>query len=193
MRLFVCSFLSAENQAFYGRRMGEVIGASGRVLRGVPPESVHITYAFLQHRDERLLEETVDAVTVVASRHEPIDVRLGAPFIMYARTEARLVCAPVVDGAAAVSRLTMDVVRELERRLPAVDVSGSRSPHVTLARFRRGIQRRDAAAVSDMLTRNAADGSLERADRVAAVQAVSSELTTTGPLYIVKADIPLHE
>lgn len=216
MRLFVCSLLNAENQAHYSREMGMLIAANGRLLRAAPRESMHITYAFLQHPDEGLLEKAIDAVTVVASRHAAVDIRLGPPFVMYARNEARLVCAAVTHGAMAIERLTADIVRELQRRLPGVDVSGSRSPHVTLARFRRGTQRREAVPVEEALRRAASAGASRsedsgsegrgiaghgserpahaaRTDRVSSLQTISSELTSSGPVYVIESSIPLRE
>lgn len=183
MRLFACTFLSPANQAFYGRQIADSIEASGGMLRGIPEDSAHITYAFLQRADDRALREAVAAVTAVGSSRKPIAIRLGAPSILFARADARLVYVSIVHGAEALAQLGSDIAGALQRRLPDLDVSGSQAPHVTLARFRKHTRRSSARAVADAL-RLSAVGATERADQVDEIHVVSSELTVTGPRYV---------
>jgi 2'-5' RNA ligase len=70
-----------------------------------------------------------------------------------------------------------------------VEVSGSHSPHVTLARFRKHTRRGSARPVSDALRQTAV--SEERPDRIAEIQVVSSELTTSAPRYVTLCSMPL--
>ncbi len=191
MRLFVCTFLSSEHQTFYGRQMGDLIESSGGILRAIPKDSAHITYAFLPRIDDRVLDETVKAVTTTASRHDSVAIRLGPPAILYARAEARLVYASIVQGAEALAQLGSDIVGTLQASLSDIDVSGSQAPHVTLARFRKHTHRRSASSVSDAL-RLPAPRATEREDRATMVQIVSSELISSGPRYDVKAVIALR-
>ncbi len=191
MRLFVCTHLAPENQAFYGRQMADLVRSSSGLLRQVPTNSFHITYAFLQPADHQVVAAIVDAVTAAAATHRPVAIRLAPPAILHARGEARLVCASIIDGGRDLSRLSADIVNEVERRLPDVMVSGSRSPHVTLARFRKHTRRQPASAVARKLRENA--GLAERADLVGTVQVVSSELTSAAPRYDTLASIPLRD
>jgi 2'-5' RNA ligase len=185
MRLFVCSFLGDDAQEFYRRHFAEPIAASGGLLRSIPPRSAHITYAFMGDVPDASLASIADAVATVAARHDAIRIRLGAPEIQYARAEARLVYAPLIEGAAAISKLTADMAGELTRVAGLGRVDGSRSPHVTLARFRKQTHR-SAFPLLDTLTRNRI-GDVVRHDRIAEVQIVASELTPAGPRYDVKA------
>jgi 2'-5' RNA ligase len=199
MRLFVCSLLGDDAQEFYRRHFAEPIATSGGLLRGIPPGSAHITHAFMGHVPAEVsLAAIADVVAAVAARHEAIAIRLGPPAVQYARAEARLVYAPVIEGAAAISSLTADIARELGRVAGLGCVDGSKSPHVTLARFRKETHRRAALPILDMLTvRRGSDVArdvvrdLVRDDRIAEVQVVASELTPAGPRYDVKARLAL--
>jgi 2'-5' RNA ligase len=191
MRLFVCSFLGDDAQEFYRRHFAEPIAESGGLLRSIPARSAHITYAFMGDVADASLAPIAEAVATAAARHDTIAVRLGPPAIQYARAEARLVYAPLIEGAAAISNLTADVARELRRVAGLERVDGSKSPHVTLARFRKQTLRRAALPLLDTLTRNRI-GDVVRHDRIAEIQIVASELTPAGPRYDVKARAALR-
>jgi 2'-5' RNA ligase len=190
IRLFVCSWLDPDNQAFYGRHMADLVASSGGVLRAIPRDSAHLTYAFLARADDGSLDEIVRVVGGVAARHAPIAIRLGPPSILFARAEARLVYAPIVRGADALAHLGSDIVTELQQRLPDVDISGNRAPHVTLARFRKHTHRGAARTASEALKRSAV-ASTERTDRIAEIHIVSSELTATAPRYVSLCHVSL--
>jgi len=192
VRLFVCSLLGDDAQELYRRHFAETIAASGGLLRSIPPRSAHITYAFLGDVPDAALAAIADAVGVVAARHDAIAITLGPPDIQFARAEARLVYAPVIEGAAAISSLTTDIARECERAAGLGRVDGSKSPHVTLARFRKQTHRRAALPLLDTLTRTRAGDLIVCHDRIAEVQVVASELTPAGPRYDVKARLPLR-
>lgn len=191
MRLFVCSFLGEDAQTFYERLLADPIATSGGLLRNIPPRSAHITYAFMASVDEHGLGEIVEAVSASVTQHDPIAIQLDTPRIQYARREARLVYAPVNAGAPALTRLTADIVGEMERRFGDVAVRGSRSPHVTLARFRRRTHRHDAAAIIEPLLRSRI-GTTTCDDRIGHVQIVASVLAKEGPRYEIRASLPLR-
>src|SRR5690349_24350383 len=112
MRLFVCSLLGDAAQEFYRRHFAEPIAASRGLLRSIPPRSAHITYAFMGDVPDTSLALIADAVAGVAARHDVVAVRLGPPATQFARTEARLVYASLIEGAAAISKLTDAIPRE---------------------------------------------------------------------------------
>jgi 2'-5' RNA ligase len=188
MRVFACSLLGAPLQGLYRTEMARVIAVSGGSLRPVPRDSAHLTYAFASHAPDDQVGELVDALAGVAGRHEPLGIRFGPPVVLYGGSEARLVCAPVTDGEPGVSRLAADVVEALAAVLSAQGVTGSRSHHVTLARFRKRTPRSEARAV---------ERALEQAvfvappERVARLQLMASALTPGGPVYSALADLPL--
>lgn len=189
MRLFVCTVLSAANQEFYRGRMADLIASTGALLRPIPEHSAHLTYAFLQHPDEGVLESVVHAVAEAGGAHSAVPVRLAPPVVLFGRSEARLVLAQVLDGAAALADLSADITAAIRRFAPHADVADRHAPHVTLARFRRRTPRASAAAVVHALARGAAGASRE--DRVAAVQTMASELGPGGPRYAVRAQVRL--
>jgi 2'-5' RNA ligase len=190
MRLFICTLLSTENQAFYGHHVNDLVARSGGVLRAIPGSSAHLTYAFLGKTDERELDRVLQAVRASGDRCGSIRIRLGAPSVLYARATPRLVCASVIDGQVQLQHLATEVVAELEHRCPNVGVDRSRSLHVTLARFRSHTTRAAARAISGALAGDAL-ATTTRDDWVTRVQVVSSDLTPGGPVYTVNAEIAL--
>ncbi len=74
-------------------------------------------------------------------------------------------------------------------RFPTPRCVASKSPHVTLARFRKHCTRGDARLVTRRLAEEAVGlGIRDRVDRVALVASV---LTSRGPVYEVKGECPL--
>jgi 2'-5' RNA ligase len=183
LRLFVCTWLDAANQAFFGRQVADLVATSRGTLRAVPRDSAHITYSFLGHVDDGALLHIVEVVRAVTARQPPFAIELGPPSILYARTDARLVHAPIVTAGETVATLTAAIATALQQRLPDVEISGSHSPHVTLARFRKGTHRRSARRMEDAISRSDL-ASARRPDEVREVQVVSSALTAAGPRYI---------
>lgn len=47
LRLFVCTLLDEENQAFYGERMTRLIEKHDDLLRPIPRVSAHVTFVFM--------------------------------------------------------------------------------------------------------------------------------------------------
>jgi 2'-5' RNA ligase len=189
MRLFLCTFLDAGNQAFYAGLVAAISGRVGSLLRAVPSGSVHLTYAFFPQVEDAHVADVVRAVEAVAARGEPMAIGLGTPRVLHARAEARLVMADVNRGGEPLGRMVEDLRRELGQRLPDVTMGQGQAAHATLARFRRGTRRRAAAPVTAML---AAATDTERDDTIAGIQVVSSELLPEGPRYVTMASVPLH-
>lgn len=182
MRLFIGTILDDDNQRFYRRLAGDLIARHGRLLRHVPPGSVHVTHAFGGEVPEDRLDDVRRVVENLAARTAPIDIALGPPRVQFAGRDARLLCADVGEGAGALRALVAALEEALARACAAVAWKPTRSPHVTIARFRRGARRGDAGAVAASLP--PADG-LVRADRVAHLQIVESRLSSAGAEYAV--------
>jgi 2'-5' RNA ligase len=82
-----------------------------------------------------------------------------------------------------------EIAAALEAALPGAPINRSRSPHVTLARFRRGTSRRAAQPVVETL--GGREAPTVRLTPFSDVQLVSSELTAEGPIYAVLASVGL--
>jgi 2'-5' RNA ligase len=184
MRLFLGTILNPSNQAFYDRLARELVKRHANVLRAIPADSAHITYAFISELQETLVGQLLTAISETASAWEAFDVELRAPQVARSAGRPRLVYAELVRGAREVARLTADLCTTARSISP--DLRPSRAPHVTLARFRRHATRTDAKVVSESLSR-----AESRVDRVALVQVVVSVLTPAGPVYTVQAEAPL--
>jgi 2'-5' RNA ligase len=189
MRLFACTLLGSTDRAFYDDVVRRLVDQHGRLIRPIPHESAHVTYAFIAHLDARRLPAAVEALEFAAGRQEPASVAIGDPEVRFAGREARLIDAPIVDGGAALAHIADEIAAALEVALPGAPINRSRSPHVTLARFRRGTTRRAAQPVVETLA--GPDARTLRHAGFTDVQLVSSELTASGPIYAVQASCRL--
>jgi 2'-5' RNA ligase len=188
MRLFVGTLLGAASQAQCDRVVTSLVLEHRPVLRGVPARSAHVTYAFCASVAETRLDAIAHAVAAAIAGHRPFLVRLGRPQVASARSRPRLVCAEAILGSAQVQALSDAIGSSLRVACPDLAWSGSRTPHVTLARFRKHAKGRDARTVSRAL----ADLEMQAfEDWIACVHLVASELTDRGPVYHVRSEIPL--
>jgi len=190
MRLFACTLLDSADRAAYDAMIGRLADTYGRLLRPIPAESAHVTYAFIAHLDDARVPVAIDALEAAVGRLEPVPVTIGAPHVLFGGREARLIHAPVVSDGAALTQVANQVAAALEVALPEAPINRSRSLHVTLARFRRGTPRGAAQVVVEALARSDEAPALTHT-RFTHVQLVSSELTTAGPIYAVLASVAL--
>lgn len=187
MRLFACSLLGTSQRAFYDAAVAQLVERHPDRLRAIPRDSAHVTYSFLGHLPSPSLSTAVDALRSAAAATPPVAVTIGIPEVLFAGREARLIHAPIIDGARQLAELSERITRALEGALPGVAISQSRSAHVTLARFRRGTARRLAEPVVEALAKA---GVNIRSDRFTAVHLISSELSGPSPVYATQASIP---
>jgi 2'-5' RNA ligase len=131
VRLFVALDLPAEVRAGIGA-WGERELADP-ALRRVPEDSLHVTFAFLGHRDEAEVEPAAAAVRASADAAAPL-LELLEPVQRPARGPARLFALPVLSAGAE------QLQAEVSERLVAAGLYEPEKrpfwPHVTLARVR---------------------------------------------------------
>ena len=185
MRVFVGSLLDVPHQQACRAVTATLLTASGGRLRSIPPDTAHLTYAFLPALPDADLPALQMAVATVVAATPPIDIQLGRPVVQYARDEARLVHLPLTIGGDAFAGMAWAITEAIRAALPQAAVTATRSPHVTLARFGRGTRRRDAQCVEDVITRDLDTWRMEA--RVTAVQVVESQLAQAGARYLVRA------
>jgi len=183
MRLFICTLLSDDNQAFHDQHVARLVDSSHGVLRPIPRSSAHLTYAFLPAVGETEYERIVAAMDAIEDPG-PIAVRLGHPIVRYARKQPRSVCVDVLSGGPELTTLAQAVIEALNRACPAMRLNTVRSLHVTLARFRRGAVRKDGEVVEGVL--KTSELGSPRHDTISQLEVVESRLTPAGPLYTVR-------
>lgn len=188
MRLFACCLLGPGARSFYDEVVAKLVHRHPQLLRAIPPDSAHVTYTFIPHLASASLPTLIDALHRALAETRPVVVTIGRPEVLVAGRDARLVHAPIVDGAQDLADLRSRITQALEQALPGVTISPSRSAHVTLARFRRGTERRLATPVVESLAH--ADIGV-RPDRFTAVYLMLSELTGATPVYSVQARVDL--
>ena len=130
MRLFVALDLPAELRAgivAWGRRE-----LADSALRPVPPESLHITLAFLGYMPERAVEPLGEIVGALRGTAPTIELR--DPAARPSRGRARLFALPVESAG------TVELQAELQRKLVSEGLYEAERrpfwPHVTVARVK---------------------------------------------------------
>jgi 2'-5' RNA ligase len=191
MRLFVGTVFGPSAQRLLDSVVKELVRRHHEVLRSVPDASAHLTYAFCAEADDNAIANIVDAVSQTADAHSPFEIVLGSPHVVSAGRKPRLVCAEVLSGQEALSRLTNDLLAQLRRTCPDLPIRPSRTPHVTLARFRKQAKRSDAQAVSQSLAAVSRDAVSAR-EQIGYLQVVSSTLTPSGAVYAIEKEFPLR-
>ena len=184
MRLFLASWLGADNQAFYGALASQL--APRPEVRGVPTGSVHLTYAFVPHADEARCDAIAGVVSTVAAAHRAFPLVLGPARVLWHRRTPRLIELPVVKGAGAFARLAEALAQGMRREIPDLEFSPSTSPHATIARFGRRATRADALSLEQLIDTG------ERSESVGEVAIVASRLTPAGPVYDVRSSVRLR-
>ena len=144
---------------------------------------------FLGDVDNALVEVVSADLEELLRSMAPVPFRLGRLEVLSAGREPRLVLANVESGGAEISGVTQRILDRLRRHAALAKVPPARSPHVTLARFRRGSRSDDARQVTEWLRRAGAEA-LWQEDRLDEVQLLQSELTPAGPVYTVVARAP---
>jgi 2'-5' RNA ligase len=180
MRLFVASALPSVDGAFYARLVDHLAAKTGVAIRPVPSGSAHITHAFLGEVADDDVARVVRAMTGALESKPVLDVELGVPDVLMARSGPRAVIVPLTRGAAELHRLGVDLTFALRAVSTLSSLPMPKPPHVTIARFGRSATRRDGQRISEELKHVRAKG---RPLRVERIQLMSSRLTPDGPVY----------
>lgn len=155
--------------------------ANVRGARWVPPESMHLTLAFLGDVEERRLSELEDAlVEATAEVREPLQLRVQGLGAFPSEEAARTLWAGLDGDVPRLIELQKRLAQELRRSGFDFDQRRFR-PHITLARLRQ------TQPMPERLPRLQAFGELV-ADEV---QIIESHLHPGGARYVVRSDVPL--
>ena len=144
-RLFVALDLPDEVREGIVRWGGEAL--ADPALRPVPPESLHVTLAFLGHRPEKEISEIAEIVRASAGASPWVELR--DPVQRPPRGRARMYALPVISPGT--EALQMEVERGLAEQGFYEPEKRPFWPHVTVARVRpeaRGSRR--PAVVSEV-------------------------------------------
>jgi len=123
-------------------------------VRWVRPEGLHLSVHFFGQLPDDDVEQVVEAVSPVAARTAPFELRLGRYGAFRDRGQARVLWLGVDDGVEALARLAMECRQQLSRAGYDVD-SRPYSAHCTLGRprprwpasSRRGWEAREAPVI----------------------------------------------
>lgn len=186
MRAFIGTLLSAANQDVSDTFGARIAAASQGILRPGPRRSSHITHVFLGEIDDRLVTAITTDLDDLMAPLARVPFRLGHAEVLRSGREPRLVLTHVDTGRVDVADMARKIVDRLRRHRELAALAPARSPHVTLARFRRGAGPVEARLVTELLGRPRDDPPWYE-DGLDEIQLVRSELTPTGPIYEVVA------
>jgi len=192
MRLFIGTLLSPANQRLLGDFTAALVRTHRNALRSVPDGTVHLTHVFCPEVDDTTLTSLGDAVAEAVGHQEPFDIVLGGPHVIAGGSRPRLLVLPVVQGASHATALMTRIVNAIERRCPGLSISPSKSPHVTLGRFRKQTRRSDGHAVMQTIESGKVALATSK-DRIERVDIIESTLTSTGPEYTFRTRIELGQ
>ena len=133
-RLFVAVELPADVRALLAA-FGHAAAGEGDALRPIAEDALHLTLAFLGHRDVGDIEPATAVVR--ESPADAIALALGDPLWLAPRRPQVLTVA-LDDGGGALAALRDGVVERLASSLDWAPDRRRFRPHVTVARVRRG-------------------------------------------------------
>lgn len=180
MRLFFAAFLSHDTSVAYQALVDRVMSDEPGTLRPIPPQSHHLTLAFLGEIPEADVENCKAGLSA-AGELETSSFSLGPPRILMGRGRPRLICVDIGVGIQHVSEAQAALVAHLSRSLSSLKIR-PKPPHITLARFKKNARRSQAARIEEALGRHY-DTSVPWEDRLAEIHLVRSSLTPAGPIY----------
>jgi RNA 2',3'-cyclic 3'-phosphodiesterase len=158
-------------------------------LRVVPPESLHITLAFLGYMPEKAIDSVAKVVEGIESRAS--DLVLGDPVAKPNLMRARVFALPVASPA------TISLQDELEAKLVAARLYKSEKqpfwPHVTVARVRSASRGSRQPMKVFTPPKRLSNQLVEPKYLGIRVRLYRSELNPTGARYMPLAQIELSE
>lgn len=158
-------------------------------LRRVAPELMHVTLAFIGQVGEERVADVTEAVGVAALTSGPVPIDLSTVGSFPVHGLPRVVWAGAGPRAAeAIVRVGASVRAELLRYGVPLDPKPLRA-HVTIARVREEASDVDARALAAAVT--AARLGRELAFLASSVHVMESRLSSKGPLYSSRAEVPL--
>lgn len=185
MRVFLGSVLGPDHQAYYGRFAAALADRFPHTVRTVPDGSIHLTYVFVGDAAEENLPAIAAAARAVGAAHPPFAIGLGAPQVRWSGRVPRLIEAPVLGGAGEARALAWALTESLRASLPGLSLGPLKTPHATLARFRKHASAEDARTIASAMHAEDRHATVDR------VSIVVSRLTPEGPIYDIRDEVGL--
>ncbi|MGH2582603.1 MAG: RNA 2',3'-cyclic phosphodiesterase [Anaerolineales bacterium] len=183
MKGFVRAFVALELPAEIQSRLNEIISHLKRDLDGLPmrwvkPENIHLTLKFIGDLAEEQTQEVSHLVETEAKGQKPFEVALSKLGVFPDVRRPRVLWV----GLHAPHALP-DFQQRLEQGLGAMGYEREQrrfSPHLTMARFKRSLNRAGLDALRSSLERTNLNPSGGIVDSITLFK---SELKPDGPVY----------
>ena len=181
LRLFTAIELPEEWRSLLAEETERLRDLSGRAVKWVRPELMHVTLVFLGNQPQSRVEPIEAAMRSAAERSSPFEMSLGRPGFFGSPQRLRALWVGLQDTPAELTRLHAELVRRLSEAQISFD-SKPLVPHITIGRARDTIDRETSLRLHAELLRLGENRRLSTTVREVAL--LESRLHPGGPEYV---------
>lgn len=178
-RAFVAIELPSELQQGLNQVITGLQKHTGKAIRWVAPDNIHLTLKFLGSVSSARLNPLMDAIRAEAQRHRVFEVTIAGIGAFPNQKRPRIVWAGV-QAPARLAELQLELERETDRLGYPREERGF-SPHLTLGRVAQYASPQDVKQIADAVN-TAVVGEIGRV-RVDSLHLFRSDLQPGGAIY----------
>ncbi len=159
-----------------------------RDVKWVAVENLHLTLKFLGDTPAGRLPEIEAALQTACAGHAPFEIQFEGRGCFPNFRRPRVIWVAVRDRGQLLARLQADIERTVAPLGWPTEERGF-SPHLTLGRVARGVNRSAEEAIGQAIEKSVVEQI--GVQRVTAVSLMQSDLQPTGPIYTRLLEVPL--
>ncbi|MGC8782457.1 MAG: RNA 2',3'-cyclic phosphodiesterase [Anaerolineae bacterium] len=188
------TFIAIELDEPLRQALGHVQGKfkrqiAARDVRWVAIENLHLTLKFLGDTPRSRLPEVEAALRAACSAHAAFEIGFEGRGCFPNFRRPRVIWVAVRDRGQALARLQADVEKHIAPLGWPTEERGF-SPHLTLGRVARGVDRDTEEAIGQIVEKTVVEQI--GVQRVTAVSLMQSDLRPAGPIYTRLLHVPLQ-
>ncbi len=181
LRTFIAVELDEPLRQALGRVQGKFKRQMApRDVRWVEIENLHLTLKFLGDTPRSRLPEIQAALQAACAGHTPFEISFEGRGCFPNLRRPRVIWVAVRDQGQALARLQADVEKHVAALGWPTEERGF-SPHLTLGRVARGVDRDAEEAIGQIVEKTVVEQI--GVQRVTAVSLMQSDLRPSGPIY----------
>lgn len=189
LRTFIAIELDEPLRQALGRVQGKFKRQiAPRDVRWVEIENLHLTLKFLGDTPRSRLPEIEAALRAACAGHAPFEIGFEGRGCFPNLRRPRVIWVAVRDRGLALARLQADVEKHVAPLGWPTEERGF-SPHLTLGRVARGVDRDGEEAIGQIVEKTVVEQI--GVQRVTAVSLMQSDLRPSGPIYTRLLSVPL--
>ncbi len=191
LRTFIAIELDEPLRLALGRVQGKYKRQiSPRDVKWVAAENIHLTLKFLGDTPRARLPEIEAALQAACASHAAFEVSIEGRGCFPSFRRPRVVWVAMREKGGTLARLQADVEKHIAP-LGWPTEERSFSPHLTLGRVARGVEREAEEEIGRVVEKSVVEQI--GVQRVTAVSLMQSDLRPSGPIYTRLLHVPLAE